>query len=226
MKLINEQTILGNMGELMAEQDTREQIAETLDLVYHRAYKNTHKAITIEASKLLKADQILNLKVSRERVCPERFCDKGQICHRDNEWQDCPTCNGTGTVVEEKTWQEILASVRVEKDSRYWQAVKDDRAGNPLDLTEEEFEIYCTIKNQGYAEKDKEIEAKISQAIGLAVSHLWQFAKGTGHPLNWEISETDRMSVLKHYGVHYLGDNCPTCGGKCKAKYIKEKDNG
>lgn len=34
------------------------------------------------------------------------------------------------------------------KNARYKQAVKDERAGEPLDLTSEEFEIYSSIVNQ------------------------------------------------------------------------------
>ena len=69
-----------------------------------------------------------------------------------------------------------------------------------------------------------EQEAVTVSTIGLVVSHIWQYATGTGHPLKWEISDADRMSVLKHYGVHYQGDNCPTCGGKCKATQTSKKE--
>ena len=65
---------------------------------------------------------------------------------------------------------------------------------------------------------EREQEDNTVETIGLVVGHIWQFARGTGHPLKWTISDTDKRAVLKHYGVHYQGDNCPTCEGKCTHK--------
>ena len=37
----------------------------------------------------------------------------------------------------------------------------------------------------------------------LIISHIWQFARGTGYPLKWEIGDAEFKSVLKHYGIKW-----------------------
>jgi hypothetical protein len=46
-------------------------------------------------------------------------------------------------------------------------------------------------------------ETECREFAHLAISHIWQFARGSGYPLKWEISDADFRSVLKHYGIKW-----------------------
>jgi len=94
----------------MAEQDIREQIAKKLYEIHNPRMFSTFEELgdrywnSAEGIRET-ADQILNIKCSRERVCPE--C-KGKGTKVSWNMIDCPTCKGTGSLVETKEVREII----------------------------------------------------------------------------------------------------------------------
>jgi len=77
------------------------------------------------------------------------------------------------------------------KDARYRQATKDDHAGKPLDLTDDEFEIYSSIQSAATIKSEARIEALIeavekashpmnTNMTGISLSkETWQVLKAT-----------------------------------------------
>lgn len=49
------------------------------------------------------------------------------------------------------------------KDARYKQAVKDDLEGKPLDLTEEEFELYASVQSAATIKSEASMEALVEE---------------------------------------------------------------
>lgn len=68
-----------------------------------------------------------------------------------------------------KAQRDLTASI---KDARYRQAVKDSRDGKELDLTEEEFEVFCSIENLHIdrISKVKDAEIKESDRVKLELT--------------------------------------------------------
>ena len=78
-------------------------------------------------------------------------------------------------------YRKPLDRPELKKDNKYRQAVKDSMAGKPLDLTEEEFGIFCSIENM-YIDKisktkDAECQGKAEISFKAGCQEGWNRAK-------------------------------------------------
>ena len=55
----------------------------------------------------------------------------------------------------------------------------------------------------------------------FVISHLWQFARGSGYPLKWEITDGSFRAVLKHYGIKWGEERKTT-----ESRYLGNKGGG
>ena len=126
----------------------------------------------IERDKISKSNAVgMGLISGDEPDQSSRLLTDDEI-HTAGEFQFVPPEGGRYGVVSllmkgrniAKAQRDLTASI---KDARYRQAVKDDREGKPLDLTEEEFEIYSSIQSATTIKEAARIEAFIKEIDGI-----------------------------------------------------------
>ena len=85
------------------------------------------------------------------------------------------------------------------KDAKYRQAIQDSRDGKPLDLSEEEFEIFCSIENMYIDKVSKIKEAEYQQRIE-GIRDKWAFDTAHGAAV-FSLRLADWIKFLKDNGL-------------------------
>jgi len=177
-----------------------EEVAQLLAMKHPYGYDDSGKAVNWyglseqEQAEAIKDAKQIDQLYEPQPESPMYLDSKGQ-------WQDKPDQSGLLTQNEinaaqaewikqrkrpcgaDKEWNEqILAAQDTKtasiKDARYRQAVKDDHVGKPLDLTDDEFEIYSAIQSAATVKAQARIEALIKE-----IEDTWPRRDMVGGPI-------------------------------------------